>query len=216
MKKNKIMRFASALLVLAMLTTCVISGTFAKYTTKVEGTDTARVAKWGFKAADSTVTLDNLFKKTYDKNVEGAVDVIAPGTTNSAQFGFTYDGTGAPEVAYTFTVNPTITGDYTSLDTNKNFKWTLQKTGKPVVEYNTVAELLDAIKALSGDASGSKEYAAGQLPTDFTATGVTYSIGWEWAYSVDAAGDAADTTMGNAPDLNNVTFAITVTATQID
>ncbi|MFR0985955.1 MAG: hypothetical protein ACLSFZ_04975 [Frisingicoccus sp.] len=45
MKKNRMMRLASSLLVLTLLTTCVISGTFAKYTTQAGGSDTARVAK---------------------------------------------------------------------------------------------------------------------------------------------------------------------------
>ena len=47
MKKNTMMRIASILLVVTLLSTCVISGTFAKYVTKAEGEDQARVAKWG-------------------------------------------------------------------------------------------------------------------------------------------------------------------------
>ena len=47
MKKNKMMRIASVLLVAVLISTCAISGTFAKYVTRAEGTDTARVAKWG-------------------------------------------------------------------------------------------------------------------------------------------------------------------------
>lgn len=47
MKKNKMMRIASVLLVAVLISTCAISGTFAKYITKAEGEDTARVAKWG-------------------------------------------------------------------------------------------------------------------------------------------------------------------------
>lgn len=224
MKKNKIMRFASALLVLAMLTTCVISGTFAKYTTSTTGTDKARVAYWGFN--QSATTDINLFDGTYTNvkasgEVDGFGNVVAPGTEKSSTFAFGYtsyktNAIKAPEVAYTFTVAPSITGDYDSLDANDNFKWTLQKTGAPVVRYNTVAELLADIKALSGDASGTKTYNAGQLPENFTDTGVTYAIGWEWAFSTDAAGDAADTAMGNATALDNVTFAITITATQVD
>ena len=46
MRKNKMMRAASALMVAVLLTTCTISGTFAKYVTTAEGKDTARVAKF--------------------------------------------------------------------------------------------------------------------------------------------------------------------------
>lgn len=224
MKKNKIMRLASALLVLTMLTTCVITGTFAKYTTSTTGTDKARVAYWGFDQ-DAATAID-LFDGEYTNvktsgEVDGFSNVVAPGTSNTSTFAFGYtnyktDTISAPEVAYTFTVNPTITGDYTSLDSNTNFKWTLQKGNETAAEYNTVAELLAAIKALSGDASGSKQYAAGNLPTAFTSADEVYTIGWNWAFSTNAAGDAADTAMGNAQALDNVTFAITITATQVD
>ena len=47
MKKNKMMRNTAALGVAVLLTASVLSGTLAKYTTTAEGTDSARVAKWG-------------------------------------------------------------------------------------------------------------------------------------------------------------------------
>jgi hypothetical protein len=68
MKKNKMMRLASLLLVCVLLTTSVISGTFAKYTTSYTANDTARVAKWGFDQA--TLSFD-LFAATYDDSVDG-------------------------------------------------------------------------------------------------------------------------------------------------
>ena len=43
MKKNKMMRAASALMVATLLTTSVISGTFAKYVTSVNSSDWARI-----------------------------------------------------------------------------------------------------------------------------------------------------------------------------
>ena len=45
MKKNRMMRVASALLVAVLLTTCAISGTFAKYITAEDATDSAAQAK---------------------------------------------------------------------------------------------------------------------------------------------------------------------------
>ena len=47
MKKNVMMRVASALLVAVLMTTCAISGTFAKYTSSKTDSDSARVAVWG-------------------------------------------------------------------------------------------------------------------------------------------------------------------------
>ena len=65
MKKNKMMRAASALLVAVLLTTSVISGTFAKYITEDKGSDEARVAKWGVVIeADSF----GMFKTDYTKD----------------------------------------------------------------------------------------------------------------------------------------------------
>ena len=48
MKKNRMMRLAAFLLVCVLLTTSVISGTYAKYVSTTTDSDSARVAKWGF------------------------------------------------------------------------------------------------------------------------------------------------------------------------
>ena len=222
MKKNNAMRLASVLLVLTLLTTCVISGTFAKYTTSTTGGDKARVAYWGFGQAAAT-TID-LFDGQYANvkssgEVDGFSNVVAPGTEKSTTFAFAYtdyktNAITAPEVAYTFTVNPTITGDYDELDANTSFKWTLKKpSDTTAAEYNTVAELIAAIKALSGDDSGTKTYNPSELPAAFTSAGETYTIGWKWAFE---GNDARDTALGNSQALENVTFSITITATQVD
>ena len=212
MKKNKAMRLASALLVLTLLTTCAISSTFAKYVTKAEGQDTARVAKWGF-TQEATIKLDELFKTAYDKNVQGAVDVIAPGTTNSATFGFTYGGAAgatAPEVAYTFTVSTDGSTCERSIKDNPNIQWKLDGG-----DWSSWDDLLAAIEALAGDNAGNK-YEAGTLPTAFGATGDnTHTVSWQWKFD-ENDNDVTDTTMGNAPTLDNVTLKITVAATQVD
>lgn len=110
MRKNKMMRLASVLLVLCLLTTSVISGTFAKYITTDQYEDTARVAKFGVVA---TVSGD-MFGATYtaaDENAittystnggtvssSGAEDfVVAPGTENKE--GLNLFITGTPEVS---------------------------------------------------------------------------------------------------------------------
>lgn len=110
MKKNKMMRLASAMMVMTLMTTSVISGTFAKYVTSDEGSDTARVAKFGV-----TVTKDGyLFSDSYlnepteyDEDETGAAitvqadsegtNVVAPGT-ESTDAGLTFAITGTPEV----------------------------------------------------------------------------------------------------------------------
>ncbi len=224
MKKTKFMRAALLLLVLTLITSCFVGGTFAKYTTSTIGSDSARVAYWGFDQGAST-TID-LFDTTYTSDNGDTVksssadnNVIAPGTSKTSTFAFGYanyntDKITAPEVAYTFTVNPTITGDYDELNANTSFKWTLKKPSDvTAAEYNTVAELIAAIKTLSGDDSGTKTYDPGELPTAFTAADEVYTIGWKWAFE---GNDTADTALGNSQTLENVTFSITITATQVD
>ncbi len=211
MKKNKMMRLASCLLVAILLTTSVISGTFAKYTTSANSSDSARVAKWGFSTDNVSLDLTNLFKDAYDKNVKGATDVIAPGTTNSATFGFTYDGdtVAAPEVAYTFTVSTAGSSCAQDIQDNANIQWKLDNGA-----WGTWSDLLAAIEALDGDKA---QYNPGELPTGF-AKGDTHTVSWQWVFTKDTDGDVADTAMGNktADQLDKVDLHITVTATQVD
>lgn len=79
MKKNKMMRLASWLLVLTLLTTCIISGTFAKYVTSDEAEDTARVAKWGV----TTTISGALFGEHYFSNNDTSQDQISTTYTGS-------------------------------------------------------------------------------------------------------------------------------------
>ena len=103
MMKNKMMRAASVLLVAVLLSTCAISGTFAKYVTSATGTDNARVAKWGITMTNNSsdtfvATYKNGQLETSVNGVENsaAKDVVAPGTTSTV----TYEVNGAPETDY--------------------------------------------------------------------------------------------------------------------
>ena len=217
------MRAASGLLVAVLLTTCVISGTFAKYITKSEGFDTARVARWGF--TDTSITFNDLFKTEYDQNVKGEQDVIAPGTTNSAKFRFDYTKTqSAPEVAYTFKVDTDGSTCDTNIKNNKNIVWSLDGTEYTTDDQGTSWEkMIAAIKNLSGDNSGTKTYEAGKLPTGFE-NNSEHTVKWQWKFddnsdtkeNFDNEQNKEDTGMGNADTLGNVTLKITITATQID
>lgn len=215
MKTNKMMRVASALLVAVLLTTCAISGTFAKYTTSVTGTDTAHVAKWGFNA--TTLDISGLFSSAYryadssssGNSVVSSTDVIAPGTSGSTSFSFGYNSTdGAPEVAYTFAVSTDGSTCADTIKSNASIQWKLDSG-----DWGTWDQLIASIKALSGDASGTKTYQAGNLPTNFNAS-ASHTISWQWLF--DNSTDSTDTAMGNAADLASVTVRITITATQID
>lgn len=116
MKKNKMMRIASVLLVAVLISTCAISGTFAKYVTRVEGTDTARVAKWGILL---TVDGADVFAQKYAAQDEkylaaGGVysvessnedKVVAPGTSSEIlESNLVATVKGTPEVATRYTL----------------------------------------------------------------------------------------------------------------
>lgn len=217
MKKNKMMRLAAILLVCVLMTTSVISGTFAKYTTQTQVNDAARVAYWGF---DAPATQNfKLFDHGDAKIVSATNDkVIAPGSTAEASFAFQYTSAtnpaiSAPEVDYTFTVAVATEGTYNKLDENTSFTWYLEKDGVKISDYQTVAELVAAIKNLSGDASGKKTYKAGNLPDAFTNADEVYTVGWNWAFE---GNDVGDTAMGNMADLNEIIITITINATQVD
>lgn len=224
MKINKMMRIASVLLVAVLLSTCAIFSTFAKYVTQATGSDNARVAYWGFEASNASIVFADLFKETYTNvnSSEPGKAVIAPGTTGYGTFRFQYDDrAAAPEVAYTFKVDTTGSDCAQEIQDNKNIIWYLNdvKAGT----NGTWDELIAAIKLLSGDASGIKEYPAGQLPPAFNAN-QTYKISWEWLYEGGSnmyLGDTLnqdqyDTYLGNKDVLDNVTLTVTITATQKD
>ena len=112
MKKNKAMRAASVLLVLTLVTSCFVSGTFAKYVTKAEGSQTARVAKFGVElttfgegfyanylnaAGDNKGALEAIGNVTVTSS--NGDKVVAPGTADSFQlFQMTFKE-ASPEVA---------------------------------------------------------------------------------------------------------------------
>lgn len=216
MKKNRAMRLAALLLVAVLMSTCGISGTFAKYVTEVSSEDSARVAKWGFEPVAMNIT--GLFDKVYDAGaadytVESAVDVIAPGTQGSAQFAFAYDETNgnAPEVDYIFKVDTTGSDCDTTIQNNANIQWKLDDGS-----WGTWTQLIYGIECLSGSGDGECKYQAGQLPAAFGTTDNTHTISWQWIFTTGEESDVKDTTMGNADALAQVKLVITISATQVD
>ena len=211
MKKNKMMRAASALLVAVLLTTSVISGTFAKYTTKATANTTARVARWGF---DQTkITLDDLFRTNYNDTVvsSNTDEVIAPGTWGSQVIAFATETGVAPEVDYSFEVVASTTVDTSDETTNTiiknpNIQWSFHKMGD-TANYGTFADMLKEINDMS-----ELTVQANNLP----ALSDNYVIEWKWIFTNSAANDEFDTSMGNADTLEKIDLTITITATQLD
>lgn len=231
--KNRTMKVALIALVLVLATSCFVGGTFAKYITSNSVEDNAVVAYWGF-SEPAAVEFD-LFNMTADTGV-AANGKIAPGTTNSKTIAFfnAKQADRAPEVAYRVTVD--TAGSTTDFDTDLDAQltWTLKVGDGAVQPFDTWAELITAIKTLSGEADGSKDYAPNADLPAFLENATNTTIGWTWAFdpvhpgaeaSSDeiaaynaalAAKDIADTKIGNMGTLPTIDLVITVTVEQID
>mgnify|MGYP000791410233 CR=1 FL=1 len=198
MKGSKLPKLAALLLVLTLVTTCFVSGTFAKYVSEGEGEDAARVAKWGVKVE---ITGDG-FKTTYGKddvnaNVDGPTvvsstteKVVAPGGEFYCPLVFTIGDTKVNGLDY----SSTTAGGEGSFES--------------------------AIKTAIQNAT-TKEYEAG---TDLSAAGEGITYSWTWPFqgttgTATNQDDELDTLLGdNAANGQPATISITVTTTvtQID
>lgn len=221
MKKNKMMRIASVLLVAVILTTCAISGTYAKYVTSGNGSDTARVAKFGVTVTGTADT----FKETYPKDdtsvtlignsVVSTEDVVAPGTSGSMA---AFSITGTPEVAVNVKFAGTLELDKW-VDSASAYYCPIEVTvgdqtykGK---DYTSADLFETAVNAKI--ATYSNNYEAG---TDLSTGAVSNNapaISWKWAFEGNS--DDNDTYLGKqAADGNaaTISLAVTATVTQID
>ena len=231
MKKNTMMRLASGLLVAVLLTTCAISGTFAKYTTGADADDTARVAKWGVTA---TVT-GGAFAKTYDADdqdtelgvtVSSSIEdkLVAPGTEG------TFTGvalTGTPEVAVEIKKTATITVNGWMIDDDKDTQ-TAEVFYCPLVfvingstidgaTYTSAIALQNALKNAIEAANG--EYAPNTNLANIAGMNGNYT--WSWDFDNNGAGtnDAKDTILGDMVangGTATITIDVEVKVTQID
>ena len=220
MKKNKMMRIASVLLVAVILTTCAISGTFAKYVTRGNGSDDARVAKFGVTVNGTADT----FKETYAKDDTGFTlaansvvsteDVVAPGTSGSMA-AFTI--TGTPEVAVNVKFAGTLELGDKWVDSTSAYYCPIEVTVGDATFKGTSYASADEFEAAVNAkiATFTKDYAAG---TDLsTIGGDAPVISWKWAF--EGNDDVKDTYLGDQAAAGNaatISLDVTATVTQID
>lgn len=212
MKKNVMMRLSALLLVAVLLTTCVISGTFAKYVTTEGRSDSARVAKWGVIVA---VVGDTTTITETDGTAEGHVvsnegELLAPGTAGQL-LNVTITGTPEVAVAITYTPEVTLTG------------WEAEGYYCPLVVYvNGVAVDTTGVTDAAGYEAAIE--AAIVAKNEDVAAGKTLEaihsevvITWEWAF--ESSNDVKDTILGNAAANGNaptITVNLTATVTQVN
>ena len=200
MKRNRMMRIASFLLLAVLATTCVISGTFAKYTSDFTGTSNARVAKWdvtvgGEKGASTTQEFEfDLFASIKDSGGVNAEDdvkagqngahIIAPGTEGSVQVILENES----EVSATYKIVLTETN----------------AAGVPI-QYSFNGADWHSVDAFN-EAQETAETSQVLAMTNGTGTATVY---WRWIYD---GNDTADTELGlNGEHTVKLTTQIVVT-----
>lgn len=192
-ENNKLVKFTSFVLLVAVIAMILVAGTYAKYTSTASGSDTAIVAKWDIKAgkageevsitgSNATVSFD-LFDTILDTTGNEETDVvqrkIAPGTKGEFEMSVKNDSEVNAEYGVKFTVdNSTIPLEFKVNDGD----WT-----------NSLSEVTKTALNMG--------------------TSDTAKVEWRWAYeTID--GDSADTTLGiQVPEIN-VTASLVVT--QVD
>lgn len=228
-KKNAALRAAGLLLVLALATSCFVGSTFAKYVTSGNGSETARVAKFGVKVTgDNTLfatkyekTDDNYTKSTFtvvaanasaDENDKTTGDkVIAPGTNGTMT---QFDVTGTPEVAVRVSYGATLDLTNWTVDGDKEYcplVFTVNGTPYKMEANETVADFKNKVEAAIKGVSA--DYAPN---TDLSAVNDDLNVTWEWPFSTSAENDVKDTALGNAETPAEVTLTVSATVTQID
>lgn len=208
-KKSIAGRLGMTAFALTLVTTCISSGTLAKYASEVTGTGTAITAKWVFKAGSSSgeesITTFKLGETTNSTTV--AKERIAPGTSGTVPLYYDLSGT---EVKTNLKISIKV-DDANKLPTN--FKITCDGVTKGKSDFTTAnGAYIDFVsKDISVDTT------SGTL-TSADATGQK-DITWAWAFETGtddgskATGNTADTTDGKAA--NTATFTVKVEATQL-
>ena len=232
MKKNKIMRIASLLLIAVLLTTSIISGTFAKYVTSGEASDQARVAKFGVTiAASGSLFNVNYFNSKLTNGPAGYVEdeyntlltvessngdkLVAPGTQNTD--GLSFAIAGAPEVdvliklavedgSKDIWLGQATYPDRTTAVTGDSFN--NEMFYRPIVytlklgAHELVSGTLEDITAFLGDYELYVD-----ANTNMSGADYTYTLTWSWDFDKNGAGtfDKHDTLLGDIAAFRNGT-----------
>lgn len=196
-KHNVVGVLGKTAVALTLISTCLVGGTLAKYTSAVTGTGSAYAAKWevAFKA-DSNKT-----SATTERTTDFTLDALKDTRTSSTDL--VSDGKIAPGSTGSFAVE--IDGKNTEVA--YDYAITLNKTGLngiPIKFYSDSAMTTEITAAITGSVK----------PADATKK-KTQVIYWKWDTPI-ANGDTADTTIGSKSTKTDRTagFAIKLEATQ--
>ena len=234
MKKNVMMRVASIMLVLVLMSSSVISGTFAKYVTADNGGDSARVAHWGVTV---DVTGDEAFKTTYATDTNDGRDtdkltvvsstakkLLAPGTSGTFA---KVDVNGTPEVDATIEFAATVNISDWKIDTdadgvydNEYYCPLVITIGSAVLVGNEFTDAQAFADAIEAAFVGYSNYY--NAHSDL-ATVADVTADWAWNFNEGSNGqtDVKDTLLGDkaavkGDEADFIEISLEVTVTQVN
>ncbi|MBR6922361.1 MAG: hypothetical protein IKH51_09210 [Clostridia bacterium] len=227
MKKNWTMRVALLIVALALITSCFVSGTYAKYITSADADDTARVAKFGVVITSSGTLFDVNYKSVANGNTptdtttgitvksSNGDKLVAPGTKNDEGITFTVTGQPEVDVAVRMSLGEELkevflkAGTYADMTTAADDDtFTLANDYYPVVftlkigtgsTATTYTGTLASIKdQLENGGAFASVYPAG---TNLATAIGTITLTWEWTFVTNnvpaETPDFADTLLGD-------------------
>lgn len=230
----KSMRASLILMILVLLTSCIVAGTYAKYISSGTGGDYARIAKFGVEIEAGGAAFSNAYASKTEEQARATVmsvlssdHVIAPGTSGEMA---SISVSGKPEVS----VRVAYEGEFAVTNWEvidkgqKVFYCPITiKVGDKEIKGRSFEDADPFAKAVNeAIASFSADYQV----EDFQNTGLQKTvqvpkITWEWAFEGEGIVDEYDTQLGNkaceTPQGENdkavtITLIVRTTVTQID
>ena len=199
MNNKNLARLAILTLCLTFVSTSLLGGTLAMYTSEVSATATATVADWSIEVEGTEITVNpvpsvtfDLFSTVKEDDTTSKEDdvatgsLIAPGTGGT----FTLDINNLSEVSAKYEIALTAEND-------GNIPIEYSKDGTNwVTDITSLDADLEGELLLTGTTSGSK------------------TIYWKWEY--ETGDDPGDTALGTADNKATVTVKADITVTQLD
>lgn len=222
MTKTKVYRLATLMLVLTLISTVMISGTFAKYTSTYAGQDTALVARWSFGVKEGDTELGapddtpikqlDLFKHNYITHINqkaGDDYIIAPGVNDDFTISMTFLSDVDAKVTVDFGVNASSTEANLPIEylVDGDTKWVSVSDLEKAFVAQVVAN--SSGKALAAE-NPDNTFTFVKSGVDDTSQDLSRTVSWRWAFDgyeqsaegseipAFASNDVTDTGFGKA------------------
>lgn len=167
---------------------------FAKYTTKGTGTDSASVAAWGIKVtANNTGNFKTQYAsddRTLQVSASDNTKVVAPGTSGSMTLAISGSAEVAVGVKMEFSVTEDIFAKYGTDQEYHPLKFKLSVKGEDAA---LVEGSLNKIAEYVADLGSGYNIGTYGVNYNFDSNPVVYTLSWEWAFYTDAKTDILDT-----------------------